>query len=103
MKKKNKKEIIRQCISCRTPLARNYLIRLTRVIDANGELTIIVNPNKFELGRSIYLCKKANCVHIALKGKKISKMLKISINSIDKQVIENIEKCIEKGGEKIVA
>ena len=102
-KKKNKKEIMRQCISCRTPLTRNYLIRLTKVIDTNGKLTIVVNPNKFELGRSVYLCKKANCVYTALKGKKISKMLKTSINLIDKKVIENIEQCIEKGGEKIVA
>ena len=103
MKKKSKKEITRQCISCRTPLVRNYLIRLTKVNDTNGKSNIVVNPNKFKLGRSVYLCKKLNCIQAAIKGKKISKMLKVPINLIDEKIVESIEEFILKGGEKRVA
>ena len=104
MKKKSKKEIIRQCISCRTPLPKNCLIRLTKVtgIEGKGKTSIIVNPNKFELGRSVYLCKKTNCINAAVKGKKIAKMLKVPISLIDEKLTENIEKFIVKGGEKLL-
>ena len=72
------KTLLRQCISCRKQLAQSELTRITRVYDLiNKTETIIVNPNKHQFGRSAYLCKSPSCINLAIKEKKISRMLKL--------------------------
>ena len=85
----NKKYPIRQCISCRKQLLRENFVRLTKTHDPiSGSEKIVINPNSFQLGRSVYLCKSTSCINIAIKEKKIAKMLRVSVKSIQDIVSE---------------
>lgn len=55
---------------------------------------IIINPNRNQIGRSVYICKKKKCIDIAIKGKKITKMLKVQQDLMNEDLIN-----ILKGGE----
>ena len=58
---------------------------MKKVIDlSSGEENIIINPNQYQLGRSVYLCKSAPCIKEVLKGKKLAKILKVSNKSVEK-------------------
>lgn len=73
---------VRQCISCRKQVTRDKLIRLLKATGLNNE-KIIINPDRYHFGRSIYLCLSENCVHKAIKEKKILKVLKVSVRVLD--------------------
>ena len=80
----NKKIPIRQCISCRNQLLREGFIRLTKLSNlSSGAEKVILNPSRFQLGRSVYLCKSSACINLAMKEKKIQKMLRISLKSLE--------------------
>ena len=64
---------------------RDGFIRLTKCSEE-----IILNPNKFQLGRSAYLCKSDRCIDLAIKEKKIPKMLRVSLKSVEK-IIPKLE------------
>lgn len=64
---------------------RNELIRLTK---CSGE--IVLNPGRFQLGRSVYLCKSTTCINLAIKEKRIPKMLRVSLRSLE-NVIPKLE------------
>ena len=64
---------------------RDGFIRLTKCSEE-----IVLNPNKFQLGRSVYLCKSAGCINLAIKEKKIPKMLRVSLKSLEK-IIPKLE------------
>lgn len=80
----------RQCISCRTKLVRGEFIRLTKIYDSKR---VIINPDKYQLGRSAYICKSAKCINLAIKEKKVAKMLKVSTKSTE-SIIPELEKYI---------
>ena len=71
------KNLLRQCISCRTKFVRDNLIRITKTYTLTGVAEVILNPNRYQLGRSAYVCKTKNCINSAVKEKKIIKMLKV--------------------------
>ena len=52
--------------------------------------TIIVNPSRYQFGRSVYLCKSTNCIKAAIKEKKLVKMLKVS-NKATESCINELE------------
>ena len=80
----DKKPLIRQCISCRTQLPRDNFIRLTKAFDSvTSSEKILISPDKFHFGRSAYVCKSINCINIAMKEKKIAKMLRASVKSLE--------------------
>lgn len=66
----------RQCAGCRQIKNRKDLIKITRT--AQG---VIVNPNTFTFGRSVYLCYNNSCIESAFKKNKIEKLLKAPIPS----------------------
>ena len=68
------KETIRKCQGCQKLINRNELIKITKL--QNGALKI--NPNNKELGRSVYVCKNAECIKIFIKKKKLKTALKAS-------------------------
>ncbi len=82
-----KKVSTRQCISCRTPLPRTSLIRLTKVSNSQTRL-VVINPNKYQFGRSAYICNTKECINKAIKEKKIAKMLRAPI---DNSIIVNLQ------------
>lgn len=53
------------------------MIRITKVLSLE-EKRIVVNPSRYELGRSAYLCYSESCINKAIKEKKVQKMLRIS-------------------------
>ena len=67
---------------------RDGFIRLTKISNpVSGSEEIVLNPNKFQLGRSIYLCKSDRCINLAIKEKKIQKMLRVSLKSLEKIIL----------------
>ena len=50
----------------------------------SGEEILIINPNRFELGRSAYLCASEKCITLAIKEKKIAKMLRVPVKATEK-------------------
>jgi len=81
------KEILRKCQGCLKLINRDELIRITKL--SNGEL--VINPNSKELGRSVYVCKNAQCIKQFIKKKKLKTALKSS-NMNENEKIDNILK-----------
>lgn len=96
--KKSKKEIKRQCISCREEVPRQDLIRIAKVprIGDGKSFVLIVNPNNYQLGRSAYICKKINCIEEALKKKKIAKMLRVSTDLLCENIKLEVQNILQK-------
>lgn len=80
-----KKEIIRKCFGCRGLFDRQNMIKLTV---QNG--IIYVNPDSKTMGRSLYICKKEECVKNVIKKHLIKRNLKLK----DDIQIEKIEKIL---------
>ncbi|MBQ8635085.1 YlxR family protein [bacterium] len=66
------KEIKRKCQGCQKLFDRNELIKITKLPDG----VLKINPSSKELGRSVYVCKNAECVQIFIKKKKLKTALK---------------------------
>ena len=92
---------IRQCISCRKQFPLEGLIKLTSVFDSLSKFKgIVLSPNKYQHGRSAYICRKKECIKSAIKAKRITKMLRTSENSLNLELIAKIEACVSEGSEK---
>lgn len=68
------KEIKRKCQGCLKLINRDELIKITKL--SNGKLKM--NPTSKELGRSVYVCKNAECIKVFIKKKKLKTTLKCS-------------------------
>ena len=77
------KKIERKCCSCASVKDRSEMIRIT-----NSKGTLEINPDSKMLGRSVYVCKKPDCIKAMIKKKRIKTALKFS----DTEQIELIEK-----------
>ncbi len=66
------REIKRKCQGCYKIQDRSLMIKITKL--SNDLLKI--NPLSHELGRSIYVCKNAECVRNLIKKNKIKTVLK---------------------------
>lgn len=74
MEKRNKVKNYRCCISCQKIAPKNEFLRIVRV-HPNHEITL--NQG---MGRSAYLCPNIECITIAEKKKRLSKVLKTSVS-----------------------
>ena len=63
--------VMRKCCACGKISDRNDFIRILREHNS-GEY--IINPNNMQFGRSIYLCKNADCLKIAIKKKRLKNL-----------------------------
>ena len=81
------KEIKRKCQGCFNLINRNELIKITKLKDG----TLKVNPSKYELGRSIYVCKNEECIKNLIKTKGIKRGLKFSDGEIIKETEEKLK------------
>ena len=59
--------MLRQCVSCKKKIERNFLIR---ILKEHKTHELILNPNQYQHGRSVYLCKNKDCVEAISKNKK---------------------------------
>ena len=64
-------------------MLRDEFIRLTKCSEG-----VVLNPNRFQLGRSAYICKSTSCINLAVKEKKILKMLRVSLKSVEKTILQ---------------
>ncbi|MBQ4647468.1 MAG: YlxR family protein [Candidatus Gastranaerophilales bacterium] len=85
------KEIKRKCQGCLSLIERNELIKITKL--QNGKLKI--NPNSKELGRSVYVCPKEECIKNFIKKKKLKTALKFSNMEEISKIEEELKKFIQ--------
>ena len=79
--------IKRRCISCNEIKDAKSMIKITKNY-VNDE--ILINPDKFHFGRSIYICKSESCVNTAFKKNKLSKNLKKNLSENEKENIRTV-------------
>ncbi len=85
---KTTKTQIRKCCGCSTENSKGNLIKITR--NKNGEVRVM--PDSKFTGRSVYICKNAECIEKALKKGKLFKILK---SKIDETIKEKIRAVLE--------
>ena len=86
--RKNKK-FMRQCADCKNLKRKEELIRITR---DNKTKEIKINTNDKIYGRSVYICKKIECLENALKKKKIDKLLRSTLTESVKEELHTVLK-----------
>lgn len=62
-----KKVIMRLCIACRELNDRDQMHRIMTEYKSD---TLILNPNKNQFGRSVYLCRSEQCIKKIKKNKR---------------------------------
>lgn len=77
----------RKCIGCNETKDSENMIKITKNFK-NGE--ILINPDKFHFGRSIYICKAENCLNKAFKKDIVSKRLKKNLTKEEKENIKTV-------------
>lgn len=85
---KQDKKFLRQCVFCRTYKSKEDLIRITKSQDGSIKIN---NDGDIE-GRSVYICKNAECVQNALKKKKIEGSLKSNLPESIKEELSTVLK-----------
>jgi uncharacterized protein len=80
-----KKTPQRTCVACRTIGGKRGLLRIVRtpegkvILDTTGRLP----------GRGAYLCREASCLSTAIKGNQIEHVLKLKLNTLDRENFKN--------------
>lgn len=85
---KQERKFLRQCVSCREYKQKNELIKITKSTDG----TIKINNDNSSVGRSVYICKKEECVQNALKKKKLEHSLKSNLPESIKEELSTVLK-----------
>ena len=62
----------RMCVVCRTRRSKDELIRISK----KDEMPII-DPNKEQTSRAIYVCKNEKCIDLLKKSKATERFLKV--------------------------
>lgn len=69
--------MLRKCAGCGKLLPRENLIKITKEYKSGN---IIIQPNSFIFGRSVYLCYNQECKEKALKKDRLKRALKYKGN-----------------------
>ena len=85
---KQERKFLRQCVFCKTYKSKEDLIRITKTVDGS----IKINNDSLIEGRSVYICKNADCVQNALKKKKIEGSLKSNLPESIKEELSTVLK-----------
>ena len=80
----------RQCVGCGLRTEKGNLLRVIRTPEGD----VRVDPTGRGNGRGAYLCRKEECLQIALKKRGLQRTLKCEIPEI---VIESIRAVFEQG------
>ena len=65
----------RMCASCKKRFEKDDLIRISKFEDR-----AVVDQNKEQKSRAIYVCKNIKCIDILKKSKTIERVLKVNSN-----------------------
>lgn len=77
----------RKCIGCNEIKETHNFIKITKDFKTDE---ILINPDKFHFGRSIYLCKSESCINTAFKKDCLSKRLKVFLTKEEKENIRAV-------------
>ena len=77
----------RRCGGCNETKPASQMIKITKNY-RTGE--IIINPDRFLFGRSLYICKNETCINAVFKKDKISKNLKKMLTKEEKENIRGV-------------
>ena len=77
----------RRCAGCNEIKKSEDMIRLTKDFK-NGE--ILINPDRFHFGRSVYVCKCENCINAAFRKDRVFKNLKKTMTKEEKENIRAV-------------
>lgn len=75
----------RICVSCQCVAMRDNFWRVVRVPIAQDPANLIKTPKQFQvqldegMGRSAYICKKIECLHLAQKKNRLGRSLRTQI------------------------
>ena len=75
----------RSCVACRQVRPKRELLRLVRTPQG----VVCVDPTGKLAGRGAYLCRNEHCVERAVKQKKLSRALGVSVNE---EVAETVKR-----------
>ena len=76
----------RRCAACWQTKNRKDLIKITKTAQ-----DVVVNPNSFTFGRSVYLCYNNSCIESVFKKNKLAKFLKASVpNELKGQLLNEL-------------
>ncbi|MFH0846958.1 MAG: YlxR family protein [Chloroflexota bacterium] len=93
MKTDNKRLPTRTCIACRESKPKQELIRL--VCTESG--VVEVDPSGKKNGRGAYLCRKAGCWEMGLKGGKLGHFLRTNLSEANRdELIGYVTKVLVK-------
>ena len=62
------KQRLRLCIGCKKLKNTKDLYRI--ILKDQNENLLVLNPTKYQFGRSVYLCKNTNCIENIKNNKK---------------------------------
>lgn len=88
MQKKTKKTPQRRCVGCYESKNKLDLIRIVRTPEGDYK----IDPSGKLSGRGAYICKNAECLEKAYKGKKLERSFKEKISN---DIYENLKQLIE--------
>lgn len=89
---KIRKTPIRTCVACRTSNDKRSLMRIVRC--PSGE--IVADPTGKIAGRGAYMCVSAECLHRAIKEKRLPRALK---SEVPEEAVRQLEKNLTQGSE----
>lgn len=85
MRRQQQNKPMRRCIACYTSFPQEDLIRFT----VNGGKIVLDTEGKND-GRGYYLCKKRECLELAIKKKAFNRACKMNVDS------DTIREVVEK-------
>ena len=77
----------RRCIGCNEIKDSKEMLKLTKNFKSGK---IIINPDRFHFGRSVYICKSENCINTAFKKDRVFKNLKKNLTKEEKENIKTV-------------
>jgi len=75
--------VLRKCCACGKILNRTELVRILKDYKTGK---IIINPDTKHFGRSIYLCKDAECFKLAVKKKRLKHLMENEIEILKREI-----------------
>ena len=79
----NKRRPLRRCMACNSQKEKQELLRIVRTPENNIEVDLTGKKN----GRGAYICKDENCLNLAIKTKRLERVLE---KPIQKEFYEKI-------------
>jgi predicted RNA-binding protein YlxR (DUF448 family) len=92
---RQKRVPIRTCVVCRQQAGKRDLMRVVRVMDADGSSGVFIDPSGKRAGRGAYLCDQTACWQKAAEGEVLAKALRTTLTPEDRERIRQFRTASE--------